>query len=76
MGRYLAARAATGRSGVAAIGVAQEYQSVFAATQREGYNGVPWFSFTGLRVRVDQGPQLGRALTGPSFGDRSTVSPP
>ena len=29
------ARPATGRSGVAAIGVAQEYQNVFAATQRE-----------------------------------------
>jgi hypothetical protein len=24
----------------------------------------------GLRTRVDQGPQLGRALTGSSFGDR------
>src|SRR5665811_1347636 len=24
---------------------------------------------TGLRVRVDKGPQLGRALTGSSFGD-------
>ena len=29
MGRYLAAQEATGRSGVAAIGVAQEYQNVF-----------------------------------------------
>src|ERR1035437_6707279 len=46
LGRYLAAQAATGRSGVAAIGVAQEYQNVFAATQRERSNSVPWFSFT------------------------------
>jgi hypothetical protein len=28
---YLAAQARTGRSGVAAIGVAQEFQNVFAA---------------------------------------------
>ena len=33
---YLAAQAATGRSGVAAIGVAQEFQKVFAATKRAG----------------------------------------
>src|SRR5665648_1233015 len=46
MGRYLAAQAATGRSGVVAIGVAQEYQNVFAATQRDRSSGVPWFSFT------------------------------
>ena len=31
MRRHVAAQAATGRSGVAAIGVAQEYQNVFAA---------------------------------------------
>ena len=31
---YLAAQAETGRSGVAAIGVAQEYQNVFASTER------------------------------------------
>jgi hypothetical protein len=52
LGRYLAAQAATGRSGVAAIGVAQEYQNVFAATQRERNNGVPWFSFTKADRRV------------------------
>jgi hypothetical protein len=46
MGRYLAAQAATGRSGVAAIGLAHEYQNVFAPTQHESYNGVAWFSFT------------------------------
>jgi len=52
MRRHLAAQAATGRSGVAAIGVAQEYQNVFAATQRQGANGVPWFSFTKADRRV------------------------
>jgi hypothetical protein len=52
MGRYLAAQAATGRSGVAAIGVAQEYQNVFAANQRQASNGIPWFSFTKADRRV------------------------
>ena len=52
MGRYLAAQGATGRSGVAAIGVAQEYQNVFAATQRQGRSGIPWFSFTKADRRV------------------------
>src|ERR1700751_6145017 len=42
---YLAAQARTGRSGVAAIGTAQEFQNVFAAAQHMGDNGVPWFSF-------------------------------
>jgi hypothetical protein len=48
MRRYLAAQAKAGRSGVAAIGVAQEYQNVFAASQREdrGDTGRQvWFSF-------------------------------
>src|SRR5215210_4218860 len=49
---YLAAQNKTGRSGVAAIGVAQEYASVFTGTQREGSNGVPWFSFTKADRRV------------------------
>jgi hypothetical protein len=42
---YLAAQAATGRSGVAAIGVAQEYAKVFSGAQRDAPNGIPWFSF-------------------------------
>jgi hypothetical protein len=46
MRRHVDAQAATGRSGVAAIGVAQEFQNVFASSQRHGRNGVPWFSFT------------------------------
>ena len=46
MRRYLVAQAVSGRSGVAAIGVAQEYASVFTGTAREAPNGIPWFAFT------------------------------
>jgi len=49
---YLVRQARTGRSGVAAIGIAQEFQNVFAATKREGHNGIPWFSFTKADRRV------------------------
>jgi len=49
---YISAEARTGRSGVAAIGVAQEYASVFAGTKKLGCNGVPWFSFTKADRRV------------------------
>jgi hypothetical protein len=52
MRRYLVAQARTGRSGVAAIGVAQEYQNVFAAHRKESPNDVPWFSFTKADRRV------------------------
>jgi hypothetical protein len=38
---YIAAQARAGRSGVAAIGVAQEYANVFTGSRREGSNGVP-----------------------------------
>jgi hypothetical protein len=48
---YLAHQARTGRSGVAAIGIAQEFQNVFASTQRTG-NPVPWFSFFKADRRV------------------------
>ena len=41
MRSYLAAQAQTGRSGVAAIGVAQEYANVFTGTQRDAPNGAP-----------------------------------
>ena len=52
MGRYLTAQAATSRSGVAAIGVAQEYQNVFAATQRvRGHEKVP----TGGQEKIPAG---------------------
>jgi hypothetical protein len=49
---YLAAQAKTGRSGVAAIGVAQEFAPVFLATKRTGANGAVWFSFTKADRRV------------------------
>ncbi|MGH3773886.1 MAG: hypothetical protein ACRDRW_21265 [Pseudonocardiaceae bacterium] len=49
---YLAVQATTGRSGVAAIGVAQEYASVFTGTQRDASNGIPWFSFAKADRRV------------------------
>ena len=49
---YLDAQAATGRSGVAAIGVAQEFASVFTGTERPTSNGIPWFSFAKANRRV------------------------
>ncbi len=49
---YLARQARTGRSGVAAIGIAQEFQNVFASAQRKGDNGIPWFSFFKADRRV------------------------
>src|SRR5262249_1908790 len=52
MRRYIQAQTPTGRSGVAAIGGAQGYQNVFAATQRQASNGMPWFCFTKADRRV------------------------
>ena len=51
---YVAAQARTGRSGVAAVGVAQEYQNVFAASERDqGSHGkAVWFSFYKADRRV------------------------
>jgi hypothetical protein len=49
---YLKRQAATGRSGVAAIGVAQEFQRVWTAYQRETTTGAPQFSFTKADRRV------------------------
>lgn len=49
---HLARQERTGVSGVAAIGVAQEFQSVFAANKRDGESAVPWFSFTKADRRV------------------------
>src|SRR5467141_3225061 len=49
---YIDAQARTGRSGVAAIGVAQEYASVFTSSQRPTSNGVPWFAFSKADRRV------------------------
>jgi hypothetical protein len=41
MGRHIATHAKTGRAGVAVIAVAQDFQSVFTAHQREGSNWIP-----------------------------------
>ena len=49
---YLVRQARTGRCGVAAIGVGQEFQNVFASAKRTGHNGIPWFSFTKADRRV------------------------
>ena len=46
------ARARTGRPGVVAIGVAQEFQNVFAASKRDTPTGAPWFSFYKADRRV------------------------
>jgi len=52
MGRYLARQAATGRAGVAAIGVAQEFAPVFTGTKKTGPGGAVWFAFTKADRRV------------------------
>jgi hypothetical protein len=49
---YLAAQAKTGRSGVAAIGVAQEFAPVFIGTQRPDATGTPWYTFGKADRRV------------------------
>src|SRR6202165_5951603 len=49
---YLTRQARTGRSGVAAIGTAQEFQNVFASGQRKGGKGGPWVSVTKADRRV------------------------
>jgi hypothetical protein len=49
---YLERQAATGRSGVAAIGVAQEFQRVWAAYQRETKTAAPQFTFAKADRRV------------------------
>ena len=52
MRRYLVAQAKTGRPGVAAIGVAQEFAQVFLATKHTGQTTGVWFSFTKADRRV------------------------
>jgi hypothetical protein len=61
---YLARQARTGRSGVAAIGIAQEFQNVFSSAQRTGDSGVPWFSF------IFQGRSAGDVFLFLSLGHR------
>jgi hypothetical protein len=52
MRRYVLAQARTGRSGVAAIGVAQEFQNVFLGSKHDRGGGLPWYSFTKADRRV------------------------
>ena len=52
MGRYLRAQAKTGQSAVVAVGVAQEYQNVFASSERQSPSGVPSFGFHKADRRV------------------------
>jgi hypothetical protein len=52
MGAHLDRQAATGRSGVAAIGVAQEFQRVWTATQGKTTTGTPRWSFYKADRRV------------------------
>jgi hypothetical protein len=49
---YVNRQAATGRSGVAAIGVAQEFQRVWAAYQRDTKTAAPQFTFAEADRRV------------------------
>ncbi len=49
---FLARQAATGRSGVAAIGVAQEFQRVWTGYRRQTSGGAPQFGFVTADRRV------------------------
>jgi len=49
---FLAAQAATGRSGVAAVGVAQEFQRVWSAYQRDTRTAAPQYTFAKADRRV------------------------
>jgi hypothetical protein len=49
---YLDRQAATGRSGVAAVGVAQEFQRVWAAYQRDTQTAAPQYTFAKADRRV------------------------
>jgi len=49
---YLDQQAATGRSGVAAVGVAQEFQRVWAAYQRDTRTAAPQYTFAKADRRV------------------------
>jgi hypothetical protein len=52
MAPYLAKQAATGRSGVAAVGVAQEFQRVWTAYQRDTQTAAPQYTFAKADRRV------------------------
>jgi len=50
---YLRAQAATGRSGVAAVGVSQEFQRVWSAYQRDTRAAAPQYTFSKARPQGD-----------------------
>jgi len=52
MTAYLTAQAATGKSGVAAVGVAQEFQRVWSAYQRDTKTAAPQYTFAKADRRV------------------------
>jgi hypothetical protein len=52
MAPHLARHAATGRSGIAAVGVAQEFQRVWAAYQRDTRTAAPQYTFAKADRRV------------------------
>jgi hypothetical protein len=49
---YLARQADTGRAGVAAIGMAQEFAPVYTATKHTGQTSAVWFSYAVSQRRV------------------------
>ena len=49
---YLARQANTGRAGVAAIGMAQEFAPVYTATKHTGQTSAVWFSYAVSQRRV------------------------
>jgi hypothetical protein len=49
---HIAAQAATGRSGVAAVGVSQEFQRVWSACQRDTRTAAPQYTFAKADRRV------------------------
>jgi hypothetical protein len=49
---HIAAQAATGRSGVAAVGVSQEFQRVWSAYQRDTQTAAPQYTFAKADRRV------------------------
>ena len=49
---HIEAQAATGRSGVAAVGVSQEFQRVWSAYQRDTQTAAPQYTFAKADRRV------------------------
>ena len=85
---YLQAQAATGRSGVAAVGVSQEFQRVWSATRRDTQTAAPQYTFSKADRRVtcyyfylwdeDFGPRVHQGLRllplpGQDLGQRARV---